>query len=222
LLLVACGGGSSSPPSQGPAHPDDGGSGSDDGGSGSDDASGLDAAPRGDGATGAADSPAGSDIFSDPHIPTCPQGNSANGQIAGTIAGQAVSIMEPGALSSNLAGGSYQAILSMGTYNTGYTIWYPLELTWSGALAEGQATPLTGGQILVMPSAPSGTAYCITSGDIGPEPLASDAAVGRVFRFRVTGLQAGSVPDGGSTATCSGPPVSASLFGCIYRTKTYL
>jgi hypothetical protein len=163
----------------------------------------------------------GSDLFSDPHIPTCAQGNSANGQIVGTIAGQAIAIMEP-TLSSNLTGSSYQAILSMGTANTGFSIWYPLELTWSGALAEGQATPLTGGQILVMPNDPSGAAYCITSGDVGPEPLASDAAVGRVFRFRVTGLQAGSVPDGGATATCSGLPVSGSLFGCVYRTKTYL
>jgi hypothetical protein len=72
--------------------------------------------------------------------------------------------------------------------------------------------------------APRDSSYCITSGEFGPEPLSSDAAVGRLFRLRITGATEASIPDGGNLldVTCGSTSVTAALRGCIYRTKTSL
>lgn len=186
-------------------------------------ACGSDSSPAaGDGGiVGNSDAPSGNnDLFSDPTVPTCAQGSDAVTQITGTLAGQTVSLSEGGP--SNLASDAYFSLNSAGTANTGGIFWYPLDLKWQGALSERHAVALTGGYISMTPDDPHGTYYCITSGDFGPEPLSSDAAVGRVFRFRITGAEKAGIPDGGSPidVQCSTDSVPAKLAGCIYRTKT--
>jgi hypothetical protein len=104
------------------------------------------------------------------------------------------------------------------------TFWHPLDLKWQESLVEGQAVSLSRGYILLTPDNPQGTYYCVTSGDFGAEALTSDAAVGRLFLFRVTGAQQASIPDGGNMLDiqCAGATVAASIRGCIYRTSTLL
>ncbi len=185
--------------------------------------------PSGDGGnqtpSGDATSPddaGASGLFSDPSVPTCTHGFIADTLITGTIAGQTVSIMGGGG--SELDPTDYYDLQSNVSASQGRQIWHAVDLTWQGSLAENQAVSLTGGYILVSPQDPTGKVYCITSGDFGPEPLTGDAALGRVFVFRVTGARVGDIPeDGGATnVDCSGATVDAKLAGCIYRTDTYL
>jgi hypothetical protein len=183
-----------------------------------------DQTPPHDGSTSSPDDAGAgaSGLFSDPSVPTCMQGFIADTLITGTIAGQPVSIMGGGG--SELDPKDYYDLQSDTSAPVGRQIWHAVDLTWSGTLAENQSVALTGGYILLTPTDPTGMVYCITSGDFGPEPLVSDASMGRVFLFRVTGARVGNIPvDGGATQVdCSGATVDAKIAGCIYRTDTYL
>jgi hypothetical protein len=168
-------------------------------------------------------------LFSDPSIPACSEGSAADTQITGTLAGQPFSVQTQ-AESSQLDANDYYTVDSSGTANTGFLLWHGLNLTWQGALAEEQPVTLTGGYLFAMPDNPqAGPVYCVTSGDFGAEPLSGDAAVGRRFRFRITGARQATASDAGPqingaqiTVDCSGPVVAATLSGCIYRTRTNL
>jgi hypothetical protein len=83
--------------------------------------------------------------------------------------------------------------------------------------------PLVGGHIHLDPNDPYRAAYCVSSGDFGPKPLASADATGRTFLFRATSVTMGSRADGGATGKidCSGAPMGAAAAGCIYRTSTW-
>jgi len=159
-------------------------------------------------------------LFTDPSVPTCVEGQVANTVIVGSVSGNAVSLMEGG--SSELDAKEYFALGASGTANDNPMLWRPLDLKWQGSLAEGQAVALTGGYVSLKPDQKYAPYDCITAGELGPEPLSSASAVGRTFRFRVTAMVEGSLPDGSNNVDCSGAAVTASLSGCIYRTSTYV
>jgi hypothetical protein len=58
------------------------------------------------------------------------------------------------------------------------------------------------------------TQSCMEAGDFAIEPLADASAIGRLFRFRITGGKQGQ--------HCSGSDVDVDLRGCFYRTTTSL
>jgi hypothetical protein len=189
---------------------------------------GTGAGSSGGGSSGPSDAAAstdgnsGSDLFSDPAIPVCEHGFEADTEITGQIDGQALNSSQH-ATTSAIASDEYISTAAAGVGASG-TFWHPLDLTWQGSLVEGQALSLSGGYILLTPDNPQGTYYCVTSGDFGAEALMGDAAVGRLFLFRVTGAQQASIPDGGNMldVQCTGAAVAASIRGCIYRTSTVL
>jgi len=161
-----------------------------------------------------------SGLFTDPSVPTCVEGKAANTLIVGSVSGQSVSLMEGGP--SELDGQEYFALGASGTANSNPMLWRPLDLKWQGSLVEGQAVALSGGYVSLKPDQKYAPYDCITAGEFGPRPLSSLTAVGRTFRFRVTAMVEGSLPDGSNNLDCSGAAVAANLSGCIYRTKTYL
>jgi hypothetical protein len=208
-----------------------GGAGSSGGGSSGGESSGA-ASSSGSGSGGSSSGPAdaaastdgtsGSDLFSDPAIPSCEHGFAADTEVTGQIDGQTLNWSQQ-ATTSVIGNDEYTSTAAMGVGASG-TFWHPLDLKWQGSLVEGQTVSLSGGYILLMPDNPQGTYYCVTSGDFGAEALTGDAAVGRLFLFRVTGAQQASIPDGGNMldVQCTGATVAASLHGCIYRTSTVL
>lgn len=147
-------------------------------------------------------------IFDDPGIPECTHGFVSDNKITGTVDGQSVNIDELSA--SNLLPNEYQALSSADG-----AVVYPLDLKWSPYIGEGQSAMLTGGWVLFPDGQPMANQFiCATRGDFAIEPLADASAIGRLFRFRITGGKQGQ--------KCTGSDVVVDLKGCFYRTTTSL